>query len=89
MKQTAVAAPAAPTVVADDERGACAYAVVAIGPQDRRSAASPATRTTGRATLRRDGAIGADSCYVLRDSKAIAGPLGIEGSQKEWKDRAK
>jgi hypothetical protein len=30
---------------------------------------------------------GADTYIVVRDGKEVAGPLWIEGSQKEWTDK--
>ena len=87
MRQTFVATPKAPTVVKHDNSGEHQYALIALGPQGRRTAASAATRAGGLATLRWDSDAGADSYIVLRDGKEIAGPLRIEGSQKVWTDR--
>ena len=39
------------------------------------------------ARLRWDSVPGADAYIVLRDGREVAGPLRIEGSQKEWTDR--
>ena len=63
------------------------YAIIAVGPQGRRTAASDPARTKGLATLRWDSVPGADSYFVVRDGKEVAGPLRIEGSQKEWTDK--
>jgi len=83
---TAVPAPGPPTVVADDASGPHAYALIAVGPQGRRSTPSPPAPAGGLARLRWDSVIGADSYIVLRDGKEVAGPLRIEGSHKEWSD---
>jgi hypothetical protein len=86
MKQSAIPAPAPPTVIKDDGTGAHEYALVGVGPQRRRTAASKPTKAKGRATLRWDSVPGADAYIVLRDGKPITGPLRIEGSQKTWTD---
>jgi hypothetical protein len=85
----AVERPAAPTVVRDDDTGEHIYALIAVGPQGKQSRLSLATRATGLATLRWDSTPGADAYIVVRDGKPIAGPLRIEGSQKEWTDGKK
>jgi hypothetical protein len=87
LEQSALPAPAAPTMVKDDGSGEHRYALIAIGPQGRRSQASPRVRANGRATLRWDSVPGADSYLLLRDETEVAGPLRIEGSQKEWTDK--
>jgi hypothetical protein len=79
--------PAAPTAVSHDGSGEHQYAIVAVGVQGRRTAASPLTRTGGLARLRWDSVPGGDAYVVLRDGKEVAGPLRIEGSQKEWTDK--
>jgi hypothetical protein len=84
-----VVTPAAPTIVKDDGSGAHEYAIVAIAPQGRRTPASPAAKANGLATLRWESSIGADAYVVMRDGKEVAGPLRIEGSQKEWKDEVR
>jgi hypothetical protein len=84
--QTAVSAPAAPTVVKDDGRGEHRYALIAVGPQGRRSAGSPASLARGLATLRWDSVAGADSYVIVRDGKELTGPIRLEGSQKVWTD---
>ena len=86
MQSAAVPVPAAPLVVRDDGSGTREYAVIAVGPQGRRTAASPPSKAGGRATLRWDGVPGADAYVIIRDGKEVAGPLRIEGSQKEWTD---
>jgi hypothetical protein len=82
-------APAAPTVVADDASGEHRYAIVAIASQGRRSPVSPSTKATGRARIRWDSVTGADAYVILRDGTEIAGPLRIEGSQKQWEDKTR
>jgi len=89
LQQQALSVPAAPTVLADDGSGKHEYALIAVGPQGRRTAASPATKAAGLAKLRWDSVPGGDAYIVVRDGKEIAGPLRIEGSQKEWVDKAK
>jgi hypothetical protein len=83
----AIAAPSAPTVLRDDGSGEHRYAIIGVGPQGDRTEASAAVNAGGLATLRWDSAPGADAYMVLRDGKEIAGPLRIEGSQKEWTDQ--
>jgi hypothetical protein len=76
-------------IVKDDGSGAHDYALVAVGPQGRRTAASPPANARGLATLRWDSVPGADAYVILRDGQPIAGPLRIEGAQKEWSDKGK
>jgi hypothetical protein len=73
-------------VLRDDDTGEHFYQVIAVGPQGRQSRMSVAVRATGLATLRWDSVPGADAYIVIRDGKPVAGPLRIEGSQKEWTD---
>jgi hypothetical protein len=87
LEQAAIATPAAPVVVKDDGSGEHRYAVVAVGVQGRKTAASEAVKAAGLATIRWDSVAGADAYVVLRDGKEIAGPLRIEGSQKVWTDK--
>ena len=89
MKQTGMVTPAAPVVLKDDGSGAREYTLVAVGPQGKRTPASKPTKANGLATLRWDSVTGADAYAVLRDGKEVAGPLRIEGSRKEWTDKAK
>lgn len=88
LQQSPVSVPTAPEVVRDDGSGVRQYALVAIGPQGERSAASPPAKARGRASLEWDSAVGADSYIVLCDGKEVAGPLRIEGSRKQWSDQA-
>lgn len=88
MRQMAIPVPAPPTVVSDDGSGAHHYALIAVGAQGRRTAASPSARAGGRATLRWARVAGADAYIVLRDGQEIAGPLRLEGAHKTWADRA-
>jgi hypothetical protein len=87
LRQSPVELPAAPTVLSHDGSGLHEYAIIAVSPQGRRSAHSPATKSAGRAKLRWDSVAGGDAYVVVRDGKEITGPLRIEGSQKEWTDK--
>jgi len=87
IRQTPIAIPAAPTVRGDDGTGERTYAIIAVSSQGRRSAASPTTKAAGRAKLGWDSVPGADAYVILRDGQEVAGPLRMEGSQKEWVDR--
>src|SRR5437867_7214869 len=87
LRQSPMAVPAAPKVLKHDSSGEHEYALIAVGPQGHRTAASGASRAAGLATLRWDSVAGADSYIVIRDGKEIAGPLRIEGSHKQWTDR--
>jgi len=78
--------PDSPAVVKDDGTGAHSYAIVAVGVQGERTAASQPTKASGRATLRWDSVNGADSYVIVRYGKEIAGTLRTEGSQKVWRD---
>jgi hypothetical protein len=88
MRHTAIPVPAAPTVVKDDGSGEHLYAIAAVGAQGHRTEASPTSRSKGLATLRWDSVPGADSYVIMRDGKELGRPVRIEGSQKEWTDRA-
>lgn len=88
MKHAPTPAPAAPTVVKDDGSGEHQYAIVAVGPQGKRSAASATVKANGLATLQWDNIAGADAFIVIRDGKERQGLLRIEGSRKEWTDAA-
>ncbi len=87
IRQAPIPTPKAPIVVSDDGSGAREYALIVIGPQGKRSAASPVAKAGGKARLRWDNLAGADAFVVVRDGVEIAGPLRIEGSQKEWEDK--
>jgi hypothetical protein len=87
MRSATIPTPAAPTVVNDDGSGEPQYAIIAVGVQGRRTSASPAAKARGRARLRWDSVNGGDAYIVVRDGKEIAGPLRIEGAQKEWTDK--
>lgn len=86
IRQAALPVPGAPTVVSDDGLGVHQYAIVAVGPQGRRSEASPAAKSGGRARLRWDSTTGADAYVIIRDGKEVTAPFRVEGSQKEWTD---
>ncbi len=81
--------PAVPTILKHDGSGEHSYAIIAVGPSGNRTKASVAAKATGLATLRWDSVAGAEAYLIVRDGQEIAGPLRIEGSQKEWKDQAK
>ncbi len=87
LHQATIRTPAAPTVVKDDGSGAHRCAIVAVGVQGERTAASEPARAVGLATLRWDSIAGADAYVVMRDGKQVAGPLRLEGSQKTWADK--
>jgi hypothetical protein len=86
MQPAAILAPAAPTIVSDDGSGDHQYAIVAVGAQGRRTAASQPAKAKGRAKLQWDSAAGADAYIVVRDAQEIAGPLRLEGARKQWSD---
>lgn len=86
IRQAVVPTPEAPIVDRDDGSGAREYALIAIGPQGRRSAVSRPSRAGGFATLRWDSVPGADAYLVVRDGQEVGGPLRIEGAQKQWVD---
>jgi hypothetical protein len=88
LRKAEVAGPRPPTVVKDDGSGEHRYAIVAIGPQGRRTAASNPTKAGGLARLRWDSVVGADAYVIVRDGAEVTGPLRIEGSRKEWVDKA-
>src|SRR4030095_9428265 len=81
LHQMPVATPSAPTVLSHDGSGEHEYAIVAVSPQGHRSAPSPSKKAAGRAKLRWDSVAGGDAYVIIRDGKAIAGPLAAEGSQ--------
>ena len=88
VRQAAVPTPAPPIVLSDDASGEHQYALIAVGAQGRRTAISRATKAGGLARLRWDRVPGADAYIVVRDGQEIAGPLRLEGVQKQWTDKA-
>lgn len=88
MRQANVPTPSAPIVLNDDGSGEHQYAIMAVGVQGRPTAVSRSTKARGLAKLRWDSVPGADAYVVVRDGKQVTGPLRIEGSQKEWTDKA-
>ena len=88
VQQAPMRTPAAPTILSDDGSGAHEYAIIAVGVQGRRTVASSAAKAGGRAKLRWDSVNGADAYIVVRDGSEVTGPLRIEGSRKEWTDKA-
>jgi hypothetical protein len=87
MHETQIPTPSAPTLVSDDGSGEHHYAIIAIGVQGHRTAASGTTKAGGLARLRWDSVIGGDAYIVVRDGQEVTGSLRIEGSQKEWTDK--
>jgi hypothetical protein len=87
IQRSEIPTPAAPTIVNDDGSGEHQYAIIAVGVQGHRTAASRTTKAGGLARLRWDSVPGSDAYVVVRDGKEVAGPLRIEGSQKEWMDK--
>ena len=88
LRHAEIPTPVAPTVINDDGSGEHQYAIIAIGVQGRRTAVSRAAKAKGLAKLRWDSVSGADAYVIVRDGKELVGPLRIEGSQKEWTDKA-
>ena len=88
LRSMSFSTPAAPTVINDDGSGEHQYAIIAVAAQGRRTPASPAVKSKGLARLRWDSVAGSDAYVIVRDGKEHAGPLRIEGSQKEWTDKA-
>ena len=88
LRQTGIPTPAAPAILSDDGSGDHQYSIVAVGVQGRRTPASPSVKARGLAKLRWDSVPGGDAYIVVRDGKEITGPLRIEGSQKQWTDKA-
>jgi hypothetical protein len=86
MREMPVPSPSPPRVVSDDGSGARSYALVAVGPQGKRSPPSRAVNAKGLATLRWDSVPGADAYIIIRDGREASGLLRIEGSEKHWKD---
>jgi hypothetical protein len=86
IQESPVGVPQAPRVVKDDGSGKRSYALVAVGPQGKRSAPSKPVAANGLATLRWDSVVGADAYVVLRDGREASGLLRIEGSEKQWAD---
>ena len=71
IRQMSIPTPSAPSILSDDASGEHQYAIVAIGPQGRRTQASPVTKARGLAKLRWDSVPGADTYVVLRDGKEL------------------
>ena len=89
LRQTPLTAPEAPTVVSDDGSGEHRYALIAAGPHGRRSPGAAPAKGAGHARLRWDSVAGADSYAILRDGVEIASGVRVEGSSKEWEDKAR
>jgi hypothetical protein len=88
MRKHDIGVPRPPIVLKDDGSGAHEYAIIAVGVQGRRTGASGTVKAGGLASLRWDSVNGADAYIIVRDGKEITGPIRIEGSNKEWTDRA-
>ena len=86
LRRVPLTTPAAPEVLKDDASGAHRYAVIGVGVQGERTAASPTVEAQGRATLVWDSVAGADAYIVVRDKKEITQPIRIEGAKKVWTD---
>lgn len=86
LRQHDTPTPEAPTALKDDGSGEHHYAIIAVGPQGRRTTASKTVKTKGLATLRWDSVSGGDAYVVVRDGNEITKPLHMEGSQKTWTD---
>jgi hypothetical protein len=86
LRESPVMTPAAPQVLKDDGSGGHQYALIAIGPQGRRSLPSPSVTAPGFAALSWDSVPGADAYIVVRDGREVGGPIRIEGSEKRWTD---
>ena len=87
MRKAELAVPRPPVVVKDDGSDEHHYAIIAVGPQGRRTAASGSVTAGGLATLKWDSVNGADAYVVVRDGKEVTGLLRIEGSRKQWMDK--
>ncbi len=86
MSVAPIPTPSAPAVLHDDGSGAHRYAIEAVGVQGTRTHRSAEVTASGLATLRWDSVPGGDAYVIYRDGQEIAGPLRVEGSQKEWTD---
>lgn len=85
VREHAVAAPLAPRILRTRAGEKRTYALIAIGAQGARSAASPSVAADGPATIEWDSALGADSYVVLRDGQETVA-VRVEGSTKSWTD---
>jgi hypothetical protein len=88
LSESPIGAPAAPKVEKDDGSGKHRYALIAVGPQGRRSQPSAEVEASGRATLVWNSPAGVDAHIVLRDGEAI-GPLRMEGGENRGTDTSK
>jgi hypothetical protein len=86
MRQHDLPVPRPPARLADDGTGPHTYALISVGPQGARSAASTVLKTAGRAELKWDSAPGADSYVVLCDGEPVGPAVRIEGTEKRWRD---
>ncbi len=81
-----VGVPSTPRVVKDDGSGEHRYALIALGPQGKRSELSDSVTAGGLAALEWDSVSGGDAYIVVRDGNELPGILRIEGSEKQWTD---
>lgn len=86
MSVAPIPVPSQPTILGDDGSGDHRYAIEAVGVQGKRTGPSAEVAASGLAKLRWESVSGGDAYVIHRDGKQIAGPLRIEGSQKEWTD---
>jgi hypothetical protein len=85
LQQSPLQTPPAPRIVKHDSSGKHTYAVIAVGPQGRRSDLSPTVTADGLATLNWGGAVGVGAYIVVRDGQAGT-PFRMEGGLKSWTD---
>lgn len=89
IREAPLPTPGPPRVVSDDGSGKRTYALIAVGPQGKRSPPSKPVAANGIAALRWDSVPGADAYIVLRDGREITEPIRKEGSEKQWKDQGR
>lgn len=78
---------AVPTVLKDDGSGEHRYAIIAVGVQGRRTAASRATRAGGLAKLRWDSVNGANAYIIVRDGRDRCALRGRTRNGPTWRNR--
>ena len=75
-------------MVKDDGSGEHRYAHHRRRPAGPAHGRLPPSRAEGSGDAPVGQRPGADAYVVVRDGKELAGPLRLEGSQKEWTDKA-